>query len=248
MTNDNLEKKIARRKLNILICIFLIFMGALITLGLKSDYFNIKNVVVQNNNIVSKEEIVTLSELQKKNIFLINKKRVSDLILTSPYIKNINIKRRIPSTVVIEVQEKQIRGLIKLQNNFINVDEDGNMVQVVDKFPNGKIPLIEGVKVNNYALNQSISAGNESLSKALKAALKVSDYNECKNLFYSIDLADPYNMIFTTKDGIKIKVGDWTNMDYKMAYALGVLNNQLVKSAKGYIEIEPDGTAVFKKY
>jgi cell division protein FtsQ len=248
MTKDNLEKSILKRRLQIRICMFLIFCGILITLGLKSDAFNIKNIVVQKNSIVSKEEVITLSQLQKKNLFLINKKVTNDLILSSPYIKSVNIKRKIPSTVIIEVQEKEIRGLIKLHNSFINIDEGGKMIQVVDKFPNGSIPLIEGVKVKQYIPNEPISSGNEVLDKALRAVLIVPDYKECKNLFYSIDLSDPYDIIFKTKSGISIKVGDWTNLDYKMAYGLVVLNNPIVKSSKGYIEIEPDGTAVFKKY
>jgi cell division protein FtsQ len=248
MTKDKLEKKIASRRKFTIMCILVIFIGLLINIFLKSNYFVINNIIVEENSFVSQEEIIVLSELQKKNIFLFNKKYSIDRIKTNPYIKNVVIKRKFPSSAVIYVEEKQIKGLVKLKTNFINIDKDGNMVHIVDKFPNGKIPLIEGLKVDQYKINQSIADGNDTILNALKSVLKITDYKECKNLFYSINLSDPYSITLTTRDGVLIKIGDWTNLEYKLAYALVILQSPITKENKGYIEIEPDGTAVFKKY
>lgn len=248
MTKDNLEKKIEKRKRLIMMYIMLIFIGLLVSTSLKSNYFTIKNVIVEKNSFVSQEEVIALSELQKKNIFVFNKSNSVERIKTNPYIKDVNISRKLPSTVIINVEEKQIKGLVKLKTSFINIDKDGNMVQIVDKFPNGKVPLIEGIKVDQYILNKNIANGNEVVLSALTSVLKITDYKECKNLFYSIDLSDPYSITMKTKDGVLIKIGDWTNLEYKLAYALVVLQSPIAKENKGYIEIEPDGTAVFKNY
>jgi cell division protein FtsQ len=113
MAKDKLEKKIYKKKKFINLCLFIIFVGVLASLGLKSNYFVIKSIKVENNYIVSTEEILTLSKIQEKNIFLINTSRVKEYIKSNPYIENVFIERRLPSTVLIKVEEKKLSGLIK---------------------------------------------------------------------------------------------------------------------------------------
>lgn len=247
MTKDKFERKIKRRKRFIYYCLLFIFVGALLSLGLRSDFFSIKNIVVRGNSFVSKEEILALCGVQGENIFLIKKDRIKEKIFENPYIENVQIKRKIPSTVIVYIKEKEVKGLVRFENSFINLDKDGRMIQIVNQFPNGSIPLIEGINVKQYLPGQSIAGSSKTLQDALKAVLTVTDYEECRNRFYSVNLFDPYSIIFTTKEGTQIKVGDWTNIDYKLSYAMTILNNPSVKGSKGYIEIQPEGTAVFKK-
>jgi cell division protein FtsQ len=94
----------------------------------------------------------------------------------------------------------------------------------------------------------SIINGDDVKLKALKSIFSITGSKECKGLFYSIDISDPYNIILTTKNGLQVRIGDWTNTDYKIGYVLMILKDPQVKSSKGYIQIEPEGTAVFKKY
>lgn len=248
MTNDNVSNKIKKRKIILRICFSLICIILFVFWAMKSNYFIIRNVKVENNLFVTKEEISLLSELKGKNIFLIDKPKIQEKVMLNPYIEKIFIKRKLPNTIIIEVVEKKIKGIIKFKNGFINIDENGKMVQIVNQFPNGKIPLILGIKVDKYLPDQYLIKNSPSQFDALKAVLTTSNYKESKYYFYSIDVSDPYNIIYITNDGKKVKIGDWTNIEYKIAYSISILKDKSIRGLKGFIQIQRDGSAVFKKH
>lgn len=250
MTKDKIEKKIRLRKRIFKILLLVLCFSALLILMFKSEYFNISNVVVENNNFVTTEEVTVLSEIKGENIFLVNKKKLEGNIQKNPYIEGIDIRRKFPSTLVIRVREKQIKGLIKFQNSFINVDSKGKMVQVINKFPSGEIPLIEGINVEQYVPGLNLINDDKIKQDALEAILTVSDYKEYKGLIYSINIEDAYNITLKTMDGLFIKLGDWTDLNSKLAYAYNVLNSKDVKGKKGTIEVlklQSEYTVIFRK-
>jgi cell division protein FtsQ len=247
MTKEVVSYKIKKRKILLGLCFSSILIIILIFVVFKSNYFIIKNIIVNNNLFVTKQEIVILSELKGKNTFLINKKSTEENIKLNPYIEGVLIKRKLPFTIVIDVTEKKIKGIVKFKNGLINIDGEGKMVQIVSKFPNGKIPIILGIDVTKYVPNECLVKNNVTMLSALKSVLSVVDYNESKYYFYSINIKDPYNIIFKTNSGIIVKVGDWTNIEYKIAYAIEVLKSPTIKGLKGYVQIQPEGGAIFKK-
>jgi cell division protein FtsQ len=246
MGKDRIERNIKRKKHRIRVLIFILFICIIAVLLLKSEYFNIKAITVVNNKTVSSDEIKLLSELKGDNIFLFNKKAAKSKILTDTYLDDVTIIRKLPSSIIIDVKEKQIKALIKCQDEFINVDKNGRMVHLVNSFP-GTLPLITGINISQFVPNKNIS-DDGTKQQAIIGALSITDYAECKNLFYSIDVSDPFNIVFKTKNGLDIKPGDWNNLEYKMSVALSIMKDSEVKGQKGCIEVQSDGTAVFKKY
>jgi cell division protein FtsQ len=247
MTKEVVSYKIKKRKILLGLCFSSILIIILIFVIFKSNYFIIKNVIVNNNLFVTKQEIVILSELKGKNTFLINKKNTEENIKLNPYIESVVIKRKLPYSIVLDVTEKKIKGIVKFKNGLINIDGEGRMVQIVNKFPNGKIPIIIGIDVTKYVPNEFLVKNDANMLSALKSVLSVVDYNESKYYFYSINIKDPYNIFFKTNSGIIVKVGDWTNIEYKIAYAIEVLKSPSIKGLKGYVQIQPEGGAIFKK-
>lgn len=243
--NRKVEKKIKKKKVFFSLSFFIIFSSLLCLFLFKSNYFNITTVSVENNNIASADEIKALAKLEGKNIFLVDLNQIEKKIQYNPYIDSVEIIRKYPNKITIRLQEKKIMGLVKYKNVFINIDNEGNMVQTVDKFPNCKIPLIEGIEVKEYIPKKPILEPDDVKLKALKAAFKVNEYKEYKNLIYSIDISDPYNILYKTRDGIVINVGDFNNMEYKLACAYSVLKSNVPKK-NGYIQINSDGTAIYK--
>lgn len=250
MTNDKIEKKIRKRRRILKILILIIFTSALSILMFKSEYFNISNVKIENNSFVSAEEVTVLSEVNGENIFLVNKNKLEGNIQKNPYVEGIDIKRKLPSTLIISVKEKKIMGMIKFQNSFINVDSNGKMVQVINKFPNGEIPLIEGISVEQYTPGLNLIKDDKIKQDALIAILIVSDYKEYIGLIYSINIGDPYSITLKTVDGLYIKLGDWTDLRNKLTYAYSVLNSESVKGKMGTIEViklQSEYTVIFKE-
>jgi cell division protein FtsQ len=225
-----------------------IFISVLIVLVSRSKYFNVKNIVVTNNKMVATEEIKIQSQVEDSNIFFISKKDMKQRISANPYIDNVEIRRKLPYTIIINVREKKIKGIVKFQSAFINVDSEGRMIQAVSKFPDGSIPLIAGIDIKEYVPNGYIFKDDPISKRALKNALSITDYREYRDIINSINVSDPYNIVFSTKQGVDIKIGSDEDIEYKLTYAYSVLNSSSIAGNKGYIQIQPDGTAVFKKY
>ncbi|SEF77785.1 cell division protein FtsQ [Caloramator fervidus] len=225
--------------------IFLVFVFLLFFLLTRSSYFNIKVINVQGNYLVSKDEIIVLSELYNKNIFLISLEKVKERIKNNPYIEDVVIKRNIPSSVTLIIKEKKIRGIIKLDNLFISIDDKGRMIQELDSFPTDKIFVIEGIKIKEYVPNEYVT-NDEKILKSLIEVLKISDYTKELGIV-SVNLSNIDNITFKTNKGIDIDVGDCSNLDYKLAYAKSILKSDILKNQKGIIQVRSSGVAVFKR-
>lgn len=247
MTKKNNNVRNSKKKLILVFSFFLICTAAIVFAALKSEYFIIKNVLVENNLFVTNDEISILANLKGKNIFLIDKNKTKQNIMMNPYIEDVQINRKFPSTVVLNVTEKKIRGVLKYKNGLINIDSQGRMVQVVDHFPNGKIPMILGVKVDKYKPNDYIIKNDVNKQSALTAAMTISDYNESRYIFYSIDVSDPFNIVLKANNGRIVKFGDWNNMEDKIALAISIVDSPSITGKSGYIQIQSDGSAIFKE-
>lgn len=247
---DKLQRKIKKRRSVVKFLLFIICISTVIVLLYKSEVFNIKAVVVKNNNYVSSDEVTVLSEVINKNIFLIKKGVVEDNVKKNPYVEAIKYKRKLPSTLIISLTEKKIRGLIKFQSSFINVDSKGKMVQVINKFPSGEIPLIEGVKVEKYEAGLDLVNGDLLKQKTLEEMLLISDYKEFKGQIYSINIDNPYDIILKTTGGMTIKIGSSNDLGNKLTYAYNVLNSKEVKGKKGtleVVELQSEYNVIFKE-
>ena len=103
-----LHKRKKRRKAKKVIALIIFMIGVLMTICLKASFFNIKNINITNNKIVSEDELKNSIELKDgSNIFYFNNKLLIDSIKKNPYIKEAKISRKLPSTLVINVEEKR---------------------------------------------------------------------------------------------------------------------------------------------
>lgn len=240
------EKLIKRQKQKRFLSFFIIFIILSITvvISLKSDYFKIKEVEVKNNNLISRDETIILANVIGENIFFLNKDRVKTNILNNPYVKDVKINKKLPSKVILTIQEKDIKGIIRLKNYFVDIDSEGRMVHTINKFPNGKLIYIEGIDAKEYVFNEYVTSDAIKL-RSIVEVLKIFAYSDIKSQIEKVDVKDPYNVNIVTKSGINICIGDCSNLEYKLSFAMTLLKSPELNGKKGTIDISSDGTAVF---
>ena len=86
---------------------FIILIVACSIFAFVSPIFNIKEISVENNDFLSKDTIISLSELSTgQNIFKINKNNIARKIETNAYVENVKIKRKLPNKIILEVTER----------------------------------------------------------------------------------------------------------------------------------------------
>lgn len=122
-------KKIRRNRLiTLLLFVFMVCFGVIAFI--KSDFFALKNIKILNNNMLTKSEVKDLSKIAiGKNIFTYDLKKINSNIRESTYIKDVTVKRKIPNSILINIQEKQISCVLKNNNNIYDY-VDKNMVYI----------------------------------------------------------------------------------------------------------------------
>ena len=95
-------KKVSSKKIFIAIMIIVCFILFVVYF----IHLPVKNIYITGNNILTDKEVIYLSELENYppyiNTYFIN---IKEKLLTNDYIKNVKVKRKLPSKIYIEVEE-----------------------------------------------------------------------------------------------------------------------------------------------
>ena len=252
MTNKNNKKKtqkkltgkqakIMRRKKKIKKIIkwttlLLLIVGGIV-FALVSPIFNINEIRVINNNQISTETIISLSQLQiGQNIFKFKGSQVRKDIKTNPYVENIKVQRRLPNRVEITIEERQKNYNVEFLNGYAYINNQGYILEISEQKLD--LPVIQGVSTEQ----KEIVAGNrlnaEDLSK-LENVIQMM--NICKNYdlekkVSSINIEDKDNYILYLEEEKKtIDLGDESNLSNKMLYVSTILKENEGKEGTIYV-------------
>lgn len=230
-------------KIFIMVLIISIF-GAFI---LSSDLFSLKNIYVTGNKTVPKDDIIRLSNLQYgQNIFRINKKKIVKNIFDSPKIKAIRIKRILPSSLSLDLVEREAVALIPYLGSYLSIDEEALIIEVSGISEKTSVPVVEGFAFNDFKIGELLRIdNNEQLDIALKIskALKNSKLNEDVSI---INIEDLNNILLTTRTGIRVYLCN-NDIDYKIQLAKAIIEDLLKNNEKGIIDMRHDGNPIYKR-
>ena len=156
------------RKLNTNKVMGILFFFLLLTLGtcffLKSDFFYLKEVVINNNKYLSKNEVENLLNLEMdKNIFFYNLKNLENKVKANSYIQNCKIKRKLPNKLIVNIKEKNIIGPLYNGKSYCYMDDKGNFIDEIKTTKDDEIVIY----VDYNLSNKSIKFKKESDKKKL---------------------------------------------------------------------------------
>jgi len=163
------------KKINIVKTFIAIF------LFLFSAFLFIKYFCVVNNLKIVGLELIDKSYFNKipikygDNIFSIDREKISKYILNLPLIESVNIKTILFNTLVIEVKEKDVIGIVKTNENFLYITSKSELIPKENGFNDDFLPLIEIEKKVSY----------ERLLGVLKGLSLLKHYD--KNFFKKIE-------------------------------------------------------------
>ncbi len=231
------------------IMLFLILIGIGIYFML-SPFFNIKEITTTGNQKVKTEEIVSLSGIVlEENTFKIQSKKVEEAIKQNAYIDKVNIKRKLPSAIEIEVIERTPTFMITFANAYVYINNQGYLLEVSKNAI--KVPIITGF----LTAEEDIHVGNRLCSEDLQRLehviqiMKSAQSNEIANLITKINISDKQDYVLELSSEKKtVHVGDSSNLSTKMLYIVSILEEN--KKIEGEIFVNTDLNtkgAIFRK-
>ena len=244
------QAKIERKKKKIkkiikLITLLLLVVGGVI-FALVSPIFDIKEIKVLNNEQIDTETIVSLSQLQiGQNLFRFNKSKIIKEIKTNPYVESVNIKRKIPNSVEITIEERNKNYNVEFLNGYAYINNQGYILEISEQKLD--MPVILGVSTDA----EQIVAGNRLNTKDLeKLETVIQIMNICKSYeldkkVSSIDITNENNyVIYMEEEKKTIYLGDNTNLSNKMLYVPAIIQENQGK--EGTIYVDGDMNSNFK--
>lgn len=241
INNDNIIKLKNRKiKFTIFIILLIILIGGTIYY-LTTPKFNITDIVIYGNNQNSAETYISLSKLilNNTNIFAFTKKGVINNVKENAYVEDVQIKRKLPSTVEIYITERVEAYQAKYLDKYLYIDKQGYILQINDSKQD--IPIIEGLTSVSSNIKIGSRLNNDDLIK-LDTVLKIMNY--CKynceeNEITMIDLKNTSDYIlYFEKEAKKVYLGNSNNITEKMDIAMSIMKSE--KGKKGEIFVKED--------
>ena len=145
---ETVKKKKKRRKKNYLLR-FLIFAAVIAGTYflLSSSLFYVEDFEIRGNVHFSDSMVAEISGLKTgKNIIFEQDLRTARYnLINSPYIKTAKIKRKLPRTIVIEVDEREEFASVLDGSKNIILDKEGLVLRISDNVP--YLPVISGLTI-----------------------------------------------------------------------------------------------------
>ena len=239
------KKKKSKKILKIFSCLLLI--SAIIVFALITPIFNITKIDVTGNSQISSDTIISLSGLKKgENIFKFNNSIIQN-IKENQYIEEVKIKRKLPGTIIISVNERTVKYQIKLINSYAYIDKNGYILEISNA--KKEVPVIVGFSVTENDLINKKRLETEDLEKLNKMhkIIDAAKSVEIDKLITEINIEDESNFyLYIESENKKVFIGDSTNLTNKMLYLKKILEE--THESSGSIFVNGDISNGFKPY
>ncbi len=219
--NEYIQKKKRKktRKKIILVSIILIVILGLILI--KTPYFNIKKVNVNNNNVITKESVIGENDILNQNIFLLNTSALKKKILSNPYVKSVKISRKLPDQLSINVVERNATFIVNEGTDFYVLNENLVIMEKKNSEEGLQLPTVTGLTVENRFLGEPMSTDKDKVEvlKEIGEAL-----NKSKIKVNSVDISNLNNIVIN-KGEVQILLGNSDKLSDKLTKMVNILND-----------------------
>ena len=227
------EKRMRKYKIIKFILKVIILIGLIIGIiayAFTSPVFNITKISVVGNNKFEEEDYIKLSGLSiGNNIFNFRKTNTINNIKTNSYVDNVKIRRKLPTEIEIQIEERTVSYLISLENEeFAYINSQGYILEKTkEKLP---LTIITGILTSAERIVDGNRLDNEDLERLqdviqIKDAIKNSGVNKEID---RVDVKSKNNYILTFETEAKeVQIGGVDdNLSSKILYMDYLLNEQ----------------------
>lgn len=219
-----------------------------ITFAMVSPIFDIKSIEVKNNNKVSTEKIISLSQLkQGENIFRFISSNVEKSIKENAYIENVKIHRKLPDKIQIEVEERKHSFSVDFLGQYAYINTQGYILEISSD--SAQKTIIHGISTKEEEVVVGKRLGEDDLEKledAIKIIHSAKEYN-LDTKVTSIDISNKNNYtMYLQEEQKKVYLGNNSNLSNKILYVNAIIEQE--KGKTGEIFANGDLNNKFKVY
>lgn len=169
------------------------------------DLVDLREVVITGNHHAAAADLVSLSGLQRgQSLLAMSLRRVSANLLRHPWIKNVLLKRRLPHTLVIQVQERaEVAWMSNPSSGGCLTLGEGGVIVSTDCSRSASMIELRGARLSGggvgaVLLDEAIADLIDAFQGGVLASLGTQ----------LIDLTNPGSVELETGGGLRVLLGD----------------------------------------
>ena len=125
-----------------------------------SPRFAIKTVHVQGNAHRSPEDIARTGGIAPEhNIFTTDLEAAQSRLLGDPWIERVSLRRKLPSTIVVDVVEREAHALVSIGADLYLVTRQGELFKKYELGDPYDLPVVSGVRAEEVAQYRAAAVG-----------------------------------------------------------------------------------------
>jgi len=234
-----------RMKLRIISIITLFVLAVVFLILSFTPIFTVDSIEVRGNSHYTSEEIISMGHAVpgKNIIYHSDKASIKEYLELNPYIKSAEVKRKLPSTLVISVSERTQMMAIAYDDDYLILDREGILLQKSRTKP--KLTLIEGNVITRIKLGEPLGTKNEDL--ILKSVDLMQAMADNDLYFVKVDMSDLHSVKAYVYDSLTVRT-DYDKLleNIKNGRLHMVLDKLFEDSIKrGTITFDDEGNASF---
>lgn len=230
------EKDLNVLKVLALICIFSVLLIVL----LSSNLFNVNTILVEGNSKLSDEKVISLSSIELyTNIFNINKSKIKSKLKENSYIEAVKISRRLPSTIVIDIDERIPTYMLQFADSYVYINNQGYMLEISNE--KIEVPILTGFTTDL----SNIKPGNRINSDDLKKMgmviriYQTLNNNDIAEMLSKIDMSNEKNYtLFFESEQKKAYLGNASDLSTRIVCLKGILEATTGKAGEVFLNVD----------
>lgn len=185
-------------------------------------FFKIKAIDVYGETRYSSKEIISAGNIAlESNLIRLDSGMVSQRIERElPYIEKAEVKKRLPTTVELNVTPAKAAGYIKTESGYSIISTNGKVLEKTTELPS-KMAQISGIDVadvdvagrvsDEQGALKSISIIYETLGKGMSANIT------------ALHVGDRINLSFVYRDRVTVRLGSESDLAEKLKFVVKIL-------------------------
>jgi len=199
MSNNRRRKKSLWKPLGMLLAMGVIAVSCYAFVN--SGLFTLRKVLIYGNRHLGYVSVVELAGLKGgENLLTLDLERVYERLHSSAWIRSVSMRKELPETLVIRIEESKPVALLQSGEGLFVVDSEGLLLERVSEAPVYFLPVIV----------HGAADGSVEFNEAVKLASAINDIKDAREiqLVEIAGLEDGARNMVVRLDGIDIKVGE----------------------------------------
>ena len=204
-----------------------------------SVFFEIENFEVTGAEKYTTDQVVLVSQLKTgDNLFFFHKFAITDRLKSEmPYISEVNIRRKLPNTIVFEVTETSAVAYFVSGGSGVLIDESGKVLEKSPVLEHPDLAQIKNFEPKTAIVGEFFTVDDKiSEKKLIELLKKLKEYDILKDIS-EINLQNLYNVSMRYDGRYTIVLGDMNDIERKMR-----LFTQVLPKVSDYVSASIDLT------